>query len=292
VIALDIDTSEAERKAKEAVRLIREKNRKAGILAARVHAYHQFQYTMPASSQGDGWRFKEMAKRIKGDVERTHGVRWEEGWQWKAYQVLQDEKDERIAKNFWSKYMADTERASRLREKTGLDHKEYFERQRVRKVPAADKYLAYRKANGYKIPRKPRILGLVDREKRDKLVQSRQKTMGLAKAGWFAAAKHLKGGYKVTRGADTNRRVFPKQVGLPFRIFGGMSLGKAKVVAGRNGYSYVVRNKVRYANDEHVTPEWGRDKAVALTKRYMMIQFERTMKHGKLWRDAKMAKAA
>ena len=72
------------------------------------------------------------------------------------------------------------------------------------------------------------------------------------------------------------------EIRKPFNLFGGLSLGAANILGTEKGYHFMIHNKVRYADE--AIPEPLFDKAIALSKRYMQIQADQQLKHGKLWR--------
>lgn len=277
---IKVDTSQAQKKAKRAQKTLAEIMQQQGSLAARVHAFHNHQYTQPVSAKSD-WPFGRMEKQIERDVRNAYPTKEDDNWQNKAFRVIGRELGEEPANRFWRAYKADTRQSGEDEDGDPSTHERIFDRLKGIKSTNLDKYQAWRRAkNG--------PLAVVAAGKRRAFLNQRQKTKGLAKAGWYAAHRLLGGrGTAVTRSSDGNAanvRKYSKQIAVPFRTFGGTSLARVRVGASRNGFTYSINNRVRHSSeaflDHKAIPE-------RLAERYMKIHITHTLKRKRrLWKEA------
>ena len=286
-----IDTTVAQKKAQNAKRSLGERFEAMGNLAARVAAYHMHQYTLPVSRSDQAWPFKKMGERIEADVKSVYWSKEDDGWQWGAYELIEDSKGKEAADEWWSKYRSGNQSGFDPENPEKLDYEDEFDRMR-RGIPRSineSRYQSLRKRHNGQMPRRGsndyEALGFVKQNTRNNFIKKRKRRMGLAKAGWFAVFLGLahKNTIKVTGGKSehANRR-FPREIRKPFNLFGGLSLGAANILGTEKGYKFMIHNKVRYADE--AIPETLFDKALAVTKRYIEIQLDQQLKHGKLWR--------
>ena len=154
---------------------------------------------------------------------------------------------------------------------------------RMRKIPRRIKdrqYQDLRRENGYRILHKDtKPLAFVNESSRKAYIKKRQRSAGLAKSGWYCAARTV-GGRKMNYTDAKNeagRFVWPPEIRRVIGPFGGISsLGSSSIhVAGLVG-RFSVTNKVRHASD--AMPDHLLDIAVRRARDAMRILFEQRTK--------------
>tara|TARA_R110001632_G_scaffold140699_1_gene256756 strand:+ start:6208 stop:7083 length:876 start_codon:yes stop_codon:yes gene_type:complete len=277
-----VDTTGAKKKTKSIERGI---TREFGIvskLASKRAAFFCQQYTLPAATKSNDWPFQKMSERIKEDVEAAYGSKSDYHWEWKAYKVIEEYKGKEKANEWWQLFRTGDQSSLDVDNPGKRDHETKFDRMRFPsgvRTANEKKYIEYRKKNNYKIPRgrSAKVLGVTQEQSRNSLITKRQKTKGLAKAGWKACF-HSAGG----RGLDAGKmggtsRKWPSQLKVPYSKFGKMALGSTSIKHTQKGFRSVLRNEVDYMDEAF--PDHMRDIAAKWTNRYMKIIFEQRKKH-------------
>lgn len=249
------------------------------VTVGKAAAYFCYYYTLP---KGASPNYTKMQKRIKEDVSSAYGTKQDEHWQGKAYSLIKEYKGEEAANKWYQGFKGSRGDSFDPEDPTGqAKYEERFDKMRgiPRKV-AEDKYLEYRKQNGYKVPKNHKqagykVLAFVQKASRDKLIKSRLGTIGLAKNSWRAAFMALGGkGLKIGRGEQYK---FPKEGTKVFNRFGGAGLGTARSSATPKGYSGAVVSKIRYMDAAFMNK--GHAYAAKATSRYMKKLFDLRKKH-------------
>lgn len=280
-----VDPSKAQRKAKRARKTIGERMHDMASLSARVAAFHAHEYTLPVAQSGNAWPFAKMAERIEEDVKSAYWTKDDDGWEWGAFELIKDSKNEGAAKDWWAEYKSGAQTSFDPDNPRVTDHEAKFDR--MRGIPRSTKeseYNAIRSRHGGRYPRRGssayKALGMVRPERRANFIAKRKKTMGLAKAGWYAVHRGLIGRSSsiVTRGGkEEARRTFPPQIKQPFNRFGKTSLGGAEIKSNDSSWSFRIVNHVRYADEAF--PDKLRGKVFSLIRRYIKIQADLRMKN-------------
>lgn len=256
---------------------------------AQRASYYLQQYTLPADSKGKRWNFERMRFRIADDIGATFATKEDAHWQGAAFQLIKEHMSEQKAKDWYHSYRSGDQSSFSSESPELMDYETKFDR--MRKIPRQareEEYLKYRKSNNYKVPNSGqpshKWLGFVTPDKRNALNKKRQKTKGLAKAGWKACF-HAAGGRGLTVGqGEKTKGHWPPEIKVPYRIFGGRSLGTAVLSSEPSGYRGRLTNHVDYMGE--ALPLHMKDIAARWTEKYMRMVFELRMKHGRLTNNA------
>lgn len=277
-----VDTSQLKAKTRSIETGITKEFNIVSKLASKRAAFFCQQYTLPAATKGNDWPFKKMSGRIESDVKTAYGSKSDDGWESKAYKVIEEYKGQYQANEWWHLYKTRGQSSFDSDNPAVLDHETRFDRMRFKggiRVAKEAKYLEYRKKNNYSLPRgrEARVLGITTDQSRQSLIKKREKTKGLAKAGWKACF-HSAGGRGLDAGEMGGKKAkWPEQLKVPYSKFGKMSLGSTSLQYTPKGFRSILRNKVDYMDDAF--PDHMRDIAAKWTSRYMKIIFEQRKKH-------------
>lgn len=289
------DTRKADRKIAEFKPRLRSAMENNARLTGRMAAFYCQQYTLPTDNKGGRWNFKKMEGRINADIENTYATKDDNGWEGAAYHLIMAHMSEEAAKSWYADFKRnpggsfDPENP----QNSAVDYETKFDRMRAIPRKVDDKeYLAYRKGNNYEVPGKRKsghkLLGFVTPEKRKAFQNRRQKTKGLAKAGWKACFHALGGrGIGTETGLTGEKVQWPKEIGVPYRLFGGASLGTGTARATSQGFEGSVTNHVRHM--DVAFPDHLKLNAAKWTKLYMKKIFDLKVKHGNLHKQRRAA---
>lgn len=277
-----VDTSVADGKVKAVRRKMTTAMEDIASESTRHAAFTLTQYTLPKGDKGNQWKFTKMEKRIKEDIGSTYHTKGDDGWQNRAYQMIQNHLSEERAKRWWQSY-----KKGGSNEDGALDYETEFDKMRgIPRKTNEPEYLSYRKQNHNKMPvkgsAKHRSLGFVTTDKRNAFIKKRNKTMGLAKAGWYAVFKISGGRVRRKQSEAQGKETWPKEINTPFRIFGGVSLGSLNTTFPATGFRVLMTNKVRYA-DEAIN-ESLKNRACDIIGRHLKMMADLRLKHGRLWK--------
>lgn len=261
------------------------------VATGKRAAYYGYQYTLPKNQRKAPPSYAKMASRISGNVKSAYGTKSDSDWGGKAYFLIKQAKGEKKAAKWLAQYKSNKWESENWEDTDTRDRTESPEGKfdKMRGIPRKmneQEYLDYRKANGYKVPHSPKnpaykVLGFVSEDKRQKLIKSRQGTMGLAKNSWRAAFESLRSGggrsLKVGRGGKLAEDRFPKEGSAVYRRFGGISMGGAKSSRTNDGYKGRVDSNIRYM-DFAFPPRLQLD-ATRVLERYMKMVMDLRIKH-------------
>jgi len=173
------------------------------------------------SPRGFGERARrQIAKSIDRDVRRLFPENeLTTGNASQVYDILESHFDKGVADAFWLQFKSGNhEKASKFLRRRGLP-----------RGVRAEEYETRRKQKGG-VGRKP--IALAARSRIESMIRKKQKRIGMAKAGWYQAARGVGGRLRTTSSASGKAvAAFPKWVIAAGR---GLNLGGARVVAGAN----------------------------------------------------------
>lgn len=279
---IHVDTSVGDRKVKAVRRKMTTAMEDIASGATRHAAFTLAQYTLPKGDEGNQWKFSEMGKRIKEDIGSTYHTKDDDDWQNRAYRMIQDHLSEERAKRWWQSY-----KKGGSNEDGALDYETEFDKMRgIPRKTNEQEYLAYRKQHNNSMPVKGsgshRSLGFVTQDKRNAFIKKRKKTMGLAKAGWYAVFKISGGRVRRKQSKAEGKETWPKEINTPFRIFGGVSLGTLVTTFPATGFHVLMTNKVRYADEAF--NESLKNRAYHIIGIQLKKMADLRLKHGRLWK--------
>jgi hypothetical protein len=290
-VKLTLDDAGARHKVKYINTSMREHNTTAAVTVGKRASFLLMQYTKPVSSSSHDWPTKGMNEMIHQDASNAYKVRGEYGFGSAAYQLIKNSYGKDKADAWYRDFMS-----------SGKDTSENFDRaqrddamvqfEKLRKIPRKVDETRYndirRMGGGWRYPKPERgkehpWLGVVTQDKRDKLEKSRRRSVGLAKAGWFATFKILGGrglkGGKAGYGDRTAQTEWPSQIKVPYKLFGGMNIGGVQGGITKSGFRVTLNNKIRYADDAFI-PD-ARSRVSKLVETYMKMIFDLRKKHMK-----------
>jgi len=249
-------------------------------LAAKRFCHYAMEYTLPKSTAANPWPVHKLQDRIEIDIMRAYPTYSDEMWATSAYDLIAQHYTEEKAKDWWHEYRNKTQSNFDPENPSKIDAEETFNK--MRKIPRRIKdgqYQDLRRKNGYaRLPAKTKPLAFVNDSSRKAYIKKRQRSAGLAKSGWYCAARTVGGTMNYTRAKnEAGRFVWPPEIRRVIGPFGGISsLGASSIhVAGLVG-RFSVTNKVRHASD--AMPDHLLDIAVRRARDAMRILFEQRAK--------------
>jgi len=224
MIKLDVDvkgSKELMRKLKQHPELIERTAESVLKQEARALAVNYGAVTYPVGMSESG--ADKLADRVEGDIKRLFPTAQEA---WKVFEVLK-QKDARLAAAYWHAFKRGDEDAMA----------KILRRRGIAKGLDPAKHQAARVKG--RVPTRVEPVSIAAPGRRASYVKKRQKNKGVAKGGWFVAAKSLGGRVRTGKG----KQRFPKYVRVHGRRNG---IGGSWFVPGRrarvriwNSVSYI-----------------------------------------------------
>ena len=261
-------------------------------LSAKRTAFYLMEYTLPISTRGKELPIEPLKSRIETDINKAFPSMSDRDWEYPAQRLINDFVSEKRANEFMYNYKS--RGWENPKESFNPDTGEYSasitatpeeDFKRIRGVPKRidDKGYANLKRTksinlktGRKLPKETRPLAMVDSSRRGNYIKKRQKNAGLAKTGWWAAAKSLGGQMNYTASkSEAGRFVWPSALGQIARRISG--LGSSTKSLSNNGGNVTITSRVSYADE--VLPL--KDTAMANAQNAMRIIFEKRFKNRK-----------
>lgn len=263
-------------------------------LAGKRAAFYLMENTLPRSSDGGSWPMANFEKRIDADVRKAFPAIGDTNWQASAYGLIQDSYSKDKADEFWRAHKSGAGDAYDIdtRKKTIKSAESIL--QSARKVKRRIDPSGYSNLRKSKSVRRGRTLqlaadtkplALVQPGQREGFARKRKATMGLAKAGYYAADTAF-GGQRNYKKADNEagRFVWPSQLRRLQSKFGtGIGNGRIFITAPGAGL-WEVHNRVRYAKE--AIPEALYNRAIQLGQNAMRVIFELRLKNRKTYEKA------
>lgn len=260
-------------------------------LAGKRAAFYLMEATLPRSGESNQWPVSNFEKRIEADVKRAFPAVGDPRWQSSAYDLIRDAHGKDRADEFWRAVKSETGDAYDIesREQTHKSPETLLAAARkVKRRVDRSGYAALRKEKSIvrgryrQLPTNTKPLAMPSASSRDSFLRSRKATIGLAKAGWYAADTAL-GGQRNFKKAqnEAGRFIWPSQLRKLQSKF-GKSIGTGGVTMQGDGVGFwMVHNLVRYA--EEAIPEALFNRAMQLGRNSMRIIFELRLKNRKTY---------
>lgn len=240
-------------------------------LAGKRTAFYYMEYTLPVSTKANPWPMKKFAERIEGNVKHSYPTKSDERWQSSAYDLIKESYGEDRAKRWWSTYRSKGQSSFDPEDPGKMDYEVQFDR--MRKIPRKTNLKLYSeslKENQFE-PERPR-LAMPNEARRQAFIKDRQATMGLAKAGWYAADSKLGGQKNYTKArAEEGKFVWPSPLRKLMNRFGA-GIGSGFVSTSGSYGRFEITNHIRYIWD--ALPDHLKDIAEKQSRNAMRIVFE------------------
>ncbi len=250
----------------------------AKIIGKRM-AHFLMKYTAPTGKGTDAIPMGPMKSRIREDVGFAYAVKGDPNWEYAAYGLIENSYGKDKANEWYHDFKSRTQTNIDPNNPGKLDAEEKFDK--MRKIPRKVDERAYntirRSGGDWRYPALSKgkahpWLGIVSRDKREKLIKSRNKTIGLAKAGWLACFRLIGGrGFQGGKAGYGKQANWPKELKVPYALFGGTALGSVKGGVTKDGCKVTMTSNVRYADDALIPGAESR--VLRLTESYMKMLF-------------------
>lgn len=261
-------------------------------LAGKRTAFYYMEYTTPVSTKANQWPMKNFNERVANDVKKVYATKSDDRWKSSAYELIKSGYGEAKAAEFWHAVRTNTQEnfdpeigEGRNTAEAMFDKLRNSSVSKIKKKPDNAAYKAIR--DKYSVVRRKTLQlskdapvdGFLIDSRRDAFIKSRQKTIGLAKAGWYAADSALGGQKNYTKAkAEEGRFVWPGQLRRLVGLF-GKGIGKGFVSTSGAYGRFEITNSVRYIWDAFTTS--GKSDANKQAKNAMRIIFELRYKNRK-----------
>jgi hypothetical protein len=261
-------------------------------LAGKRTAFYYMEYTTPVSTKANQWPMKNFNERVASDVRKVYPTKSDDRWKSSAYELIKQGYGEERAAEFWHAVKSNTQENFNAETGEGRNTAEaIFDKIRnssvskIKKKPDNAAYKAIRDRYSV-IRRRTRQLskeapadGFLLDARRDSFVKSRQATIGLAKAGWYAADSKLGGQKNYTKArAEEGRFVWPGACRKLMNRFGG-GIGSGFVSTSGAYGRFEITNHVRYIWG--ALPDHLKEAAEKQSRNAMRIVFELRYKNRK-----------
>ena len=261
-------------------------------LAGKRTAFYYMEYTTPVSTKANQWPMKNFNERVASDVRKVYPTKSDDRWKSSAYELIKQGYGEERAAEFWHAVKTNTQDNFNAETGEGRNTAEaIFDKIRnssvskIKKKPDNAAYKAIRDRYSV-IRRRTRQLskeappdGFLLDARRESFVKSRQATIGLAKAGWYAADSKLGGQKNYTKAkAEEGQFVWPTPLRRLVNKFGaGVGTG---FVSTSGAYGrFEITNHVRYIWE--ALPDHLKEAAEKQSRNAMRIVFELRYKNRK-----------
>lgn len=259
-------------------------------LAGKRTAFYYMEYTTPVSTKANQWPMKNFNERVANDVRKVYPTKSDSNWKRSAYWLIKNaygegEKSEQYRRAWFEETKnggANTEIESpevifdRIRNSSVSKIKKKPDNAAYKAI--RDKYSVVRRKT-LQLSKKAPADGFLIDSRRDAFIKSRQKTIGLAKAGWYAADSALGGQKNYTKAkAEEGRFVWPGQLRRLVGLF-GKGIGKGFVSTSGAYGRFEITNSVRYIWE--ALPDHLKEAAEKQSRNAMRIVFELRYKNRK-----------
>ena len=261
-------------------------------LAGKRTAFYYMEYTTPVSTKGNPWPMLPFEERVAGDVAKVYPTKSDDRWKSSAYELIKAGYGEGKASEFWHAVKSNAQDNFNAETGEGRNTSEaIFDKIRnssvskIKKKPDNAAYKAIR--DKYSVVRKKVLQlskdappdGFLVDSRRDSFIQDRRKTIGLAKAGWYAADSSLGGQKNYTKAtAQEGKFVWPTACRRLMSRFGS-GIGKGFVSTSGAYGRFEITNSVRYIYD--AMPDHLKEIAEKQSRNAMRIVFELRYKNRK-----------
>ena len=247
-------------------------------LAGKRTAFYYMEYTLPVSTKANQWPMKKFGERIKENVMHSYPTKSDHRWQSSAYDLIKENYNEDRAKRWWNTYRSQGQSSFNPDEPGKLDYEVQFDR--MRNIPRKTNLKLYSeslKKNQIESDR-PR-LAIPSDARRQAFIKDRQATMGLAKAGWYAADSSLGGQKNYTKAkAAEGQFVWPGPLRKLMSRF-GKGIGSGFVSTSGAYGRFEITNHIRYIWE--ALPDRLKEAAEKQSSNAMRIVFELRYKNRK-----------
>jgi len=261
-------------------------------LAGKRSAFYFMEYTTPVSTKANQWPMKAFNERVHADVKKAYPTKSDDRWKSSAYELIKAGYGEAKAGEFWHAVKSNSQDnfnpetgEGRNTAETIFDKIRNSSVSKIKKKPDNAAYKALRDKHSIVRRRTLQLSkdtppdGFLIDSRRDAFVKSRQKTIGLAKAGWYAADSKLGGQKNYTKArAEEGKFVWPQPLRKLMNLFGA-GIGSGFVSTSGAYGRFEITNHVRYIWE--ALPDHLKEAAEKQSRNAMRIVFELRYKNRK-----------
>lgn len=261
-------------------------------LAGKRTAFYYMEYTTPVSTKANQWPMNAFNERVASDVRKVYPTKSDDRWKSSAYELIKAGYGEARAGEFWHAVKSNAQDNFNAETGEGRNTAEsIFDKMRnssvskIKKKPDNAAYKAIRDKHSVVVRRTLQLSkdapadGFLLDARRESFTKNRQGTIGLAKAGWYAADSKLGGQKNYTKArAEEGKFVWPGACRKLINRFGA-GIGSGFVSTSGAYGRFEITNHVRYIWE--ALPDHLKEAAEKQSRNAMRIVFELRYKNRK-----------
>lgn len=261
-------------------------------LAGKRTAFYYMEYTTPVSTKANQWPMVPFHERVASDVMKVYPTKSDDRWKSSAYELIKAGYGEAKAADFWHAVKTNAQENFDAETGEGRNTAEaIFDKIRnssvskIKKKPDNAAYKAIRDKHSVvrrrtlQLSKEAPADGFLIDSRRDSFIKTRQATIGLAKAGWYACDTALGGQKNYTKArAEDGRFIWPKQLRKLVNRFGA-GIGSGFVSTSGAYGRFEITNRIRYIWE--ALPDHLKESAEKQSRNAMRIVFELRYKNRK-----------